>query len=160
MSFKFPRGQRVNVCSDCKGNGYDTALPYAIALILPDAGKASGYHKMALSGTGQGQSMGLLPDTQNCGLRMRQVCRERFSRHRLQRKSLVNDPGMHHGTCVTHVPWCMSGSLTRCGWENAPGIPAHAPPAILRIWQEAHNPLGGHKRHGRLNTGMADKKYE
>ena len=24
---------------------------------------------------------------------------------------------MHHGTCVTHVPWCMSGSLTRqwCG---------------------------------------------
>ena len=24
----------------------------------------------------------------------------------------VNDPGMHHGTCVTHVPWCMPGSLT------------------------------------------------
>ena len=23
----------------------------------------------------------------------------------------VSDPGMHHGTCVTHVPWCMSGSL-------------------------------------------------
>ena len=22
-----------------------------------------------------------------------------------------SDPGMHHGTCVTHVPWCMSGSL-------------------------------------------------
>ena len=22
------------------------------------------------------------------------------------------DPGMHHGTCVTHVPWCMPGSLT------------------------------------------------
>ena len=21
-------------------------------------------------------------------------------------------PGMHHGTCVTHVPWCMPGSLT------------------------------------------------
>ena len=42
---------------------------------------------------------------------------------------------MHHGTCVTHVPWCMSGSLARCGGENVPGIPA---PAILRIWQEAH----------------------
>ena len=22
------------------------------------------------------------------------------------------DPGMHHGTCVTHVPWCMPGSQT------------------------------------------------
>ena len=25
--------------------------------------------------------MGLLPDTQNCGLRMRPECRERFPRH-------------------------------------------------------------------------------
>ena len=24
----------------------------------------------------------------------------------------VRDPDMHHDTCVTHVPWCMSGSLT------------------------------------------------
>ena len=24
----------------------------------------------------------------------------------------VSDPGMHHGTCVTHVPWYMPGSLT------------------------------------------------
>ena len=24
----------------------------------------------------------------------------------------VRDPDMHHGTCVTHVPWCMPGSLT------------------------------------------------
>ena len=23
-----------------------------------------------------------------------------------------SDPDMHHGTCETHVPWCMSGSLT------------------------------------------------
>ena len=23
----------------------------------------------------------------------------------------VSDPDMHHGTCVTHVSWCMSGSL-------------------------------------------------
>ena len=55
--------------------------------------------------------MGLLPDTQNCGLRMRRECRERFPRHRLQRKPLVSDPGMRHGTCVPHVRWCMSGSL-------------------------------------------------
>ena len=25
---------------------------------------------------------------------------------------LVRDPDMHHGTCVTHVPWCLTGSLT------------------------------------------------
>ena len=24
----------------------------------------------------------------------------------------VSDPDMHHGTCVTHVPWCITGSLT------------------------------------------------
>ena len=24
----------------------------------------------------------------------------------------IHDPGMHHGTCVTHVPWCMPGPLT------------------------------------------------
>ena len=67
--------------------------------------------------------MGLLPDTQNCGLHMRQECRKRFPRHRLQRKPSVSDPGMHHGTCVTHVPWCMSGSLTRGAGKNVPGIP-------------------------------------
>ena len=47
---------------------------------------------------------------------------ERFFRHRLRRKPLVSDPGMHHGTCVTHMPWCISGSLTRGGGENVPGI--------------------------------------
>ena len=60
-----------------------------------------------------------------------------FSRRRLQRKPLVSDPGMHHGTCVTHVPWCMSGSLTRGGGENVPGIPGACAPAILPIWQDA-----------------------
>ena len=40
----------------------------------------------------------------------------------------VRDPDMHHGTCVTHVPWCMPGSLTSgflWNWrreENVPGI--------------------------------------
>ena len=60
-------------------------------------------------------------------------------RRRLQRKTLVSDPGMHHGTCVTHVPWCMSGSLTRCGGENDPGIPGACAPSILRVWQEPHD---------------------
>ena len=59
-------------------------------------------------------------------------------RRRFQMKPLVSDPGMHHGTCVTHVPWCMSGSLTCGDGENVPGIPGACAPAILRIWQEAH----------------------
>ena len=54
---------------------------------------------------------------------MRRECRERFPLHRLQRKPLVSDPGMHHGTCVTHVPLCMSESLTRGAGVNVPGIP-------------------------------------
>ena len=66
---------------------------------------------------------GLLPDTQNCELCMRRECRERFPRHWLQRKPLASDPDMHHGTCITHVPWCMSGSLTRDGGQNVPHIP-------------------------------------
>ena len=40
----------------------------------------------------------------------------------------VSVPDMYHGTCVTHVPWCMPGSLTSgflWSWwrENVPGIP-------------------------------------
>ena len=57
-----------------------------------------------------------------------------FPRRRFQRKPLVSDPGMHHGTCVTHVPWCMSGSLACSDGENVPGIPGACAPAILRIW--------------------------
>ena len=59
--------------------------------------------------------------------------------------SRVSDPDMHHGTCVTYVPWCMPGSLT-CGflwsrWRGGmfPAFPAHAQLAILRNWQEAHD---------------------
>ena len=29
-----------------------------------------------------------------------------------------NDPDMHHGTCVAHVPWCISGSLTGFLWSR------------------------------------------
>ena len=52
----------------------------------------------------------------------------------------VSDPDMHHGTCVTHVPWCISGSLTsgflwnRRRGKTFPAFPVHAQPAILRIW--------------------------
>ena len=53
----------------------------------------------------------------------------------------VSDPDMHHGTCVTHVPWCMPGSLNssflrnwrgKGGGGTLPAFPAHAQPAILR----------------------------
>ena len=52
----------------------------------------------------------------------------------------ASDPDMHHGTCVTHVPWCMSGSLTSgltlksVAGKLFPVFPAHAQPPILRIW--------------------------
>ena len=56
----------------------------------------------------------------------------------IQRSPLVSDLGMHHGTCVTHVPWCMSGSLTRGTGENVSGILGACASAILRIWQDGH----------------------
>ena len=51
-------------------------------------------------------SMGFLPDTQNCGAHAPRMPGT-FSP-----SPQVSDPDMHHGTCVTHVPWCMPGSLT------------------------------------------------
>ena len=89
--------------------------------------------------------MGLLPDAQNCGLRMRRVCRERFPRHRLQRKPPICDLGMHHGTCVTLVSWCMSGSLTRGGGESVPGIPEAC--ATRNFTYLVRGPLKSHDRH-------------
>ena len=46
----------------------------------------------------------------------------------------VSDPDMHHGTCVTHMPWCMPGisSFFWSQWRGKtfPAFPAHAQPAI------------------------------
>ena len=58
-----------------------------------------------------------------------------------------SDPDMHHGTCATHVPWCVPGSLTtgflwsRGRGKRFPIFPANAQPAILRIWQGAHGSM-------------------
>ena len=49
-----------------------------------------------------------------------------FPHRRLQMKPLVSNPGIHHGTCVTHVPWCMSGLLTSGGRETFPAFSVHA----------------------------------
>ena len=67
--------------------------------------------------------MGLLPDTQNCG------CACAGNAGNVSPSPQVSDPDMHHGTCVTHVPWCMPGSLNSgllWNWRrggNVPGIP-------------------------------------
>ena len=42
-----------------------------------------------------------------------------FSPPRSQRMPSVSDPGVHHGTCVMHVPWRMSGSLTHGDGEHS-----------------------------------------
>ena len=66
------------------------------------------FPERAMSSEEQQQSvtcllMGFLLVTKDYGLRMSRQCRERFPRHRIKRKPLVNDPGMHQGTCVMHV---------------------------------------------------------
>ena len=79
-------------------------------------------------------SVGLLPDTQHCG------CACAGNGGNVSPSPQINDPDMHHGTCVTHVRWCMPGSLTgdflwnRRRGKTFPAFPAHEQPAILRIW--------------------------
>ena len=56
---------------------------------------------------------------------MRREWQERFPCHRLHRKPLVSNPGMHHGTCITHrrmrnQQFCVSG--------KTPILPTH-------LWQ-------------------------
>ena len=74
--------------------------------------------------------------------------RERFPRHRLQRKPLVNDPGMQHGTCVTHVSWCMLRSLTRSDRESIPGIPGAC--ATRNVTYLTRGPLKLHPSNRRM----------
>ena len=55
----------------------------------------------------------------------------------------VRNPYMHHSTCVTHVSWCMAGSLTSgflgSRWRgNVLGIPSACTTRKLRIWVDAH----------------------
>ena len=55
-------------------------------------------------------AMGLLPDTYNCGLRMRRECRERFPHYR----------GLATPTCRDYY---VTVSFEVGGGENVPGIP-------------------------------------
>ena len=100
---------------------------------------------------------GLLPDMKNCGLRMHLECRERFPCHRLQRTPLLSDPGMHHGTCVTHVPWYVSGSLIRCGGENVLGIPGAC--ATRNFTYLVRDPWLSQYVYSDSHTGLARSLY-
>ena len=80
-------------------------------------------------------------------------------RRQFQRKPLVSDPAMHHGTCVTHVPWCMSGSLTYNDGENVPSIPGACALAILRIWQEAHGTFSISQGYNHQNTMRFPQRF-
>ena len=72
---------------------------------------------------GQYLPMGLLSDTQNCGLHMRRECRERFPRHR----------GLAIPTCITARAWRTCRDACRDRWlavsfevgggEYVPSIP-------------------------------------
>ena len=69
---------------------------------------------------------------------MLRECQEPFLHHRLKRKPPVSDPGMHDGTCVTHVPGTCRDLWPAVAGKTFPAFPAHAQTTILRIWQEAH----------------------
>ena len=75
-------------------------------------------------------------------------CREPFPRRRLQKKPIVSDPGMHHGTSVTHVP--VAG-------KTFPAFPAHAQFCVtskrLIAWvpKTAHKGLMKMKLHWTCN---------
>ena len=67
----------------------------------------------------------------------------------------VSHPDMHHGTCVTQVPWFMPGSLTsgfiwsqRQG-DNVPGIPGAC--ATRNFTYLARGPLADTSRCGRCS---------
>ena len=85
--------------------------------------EASGTAALQIYVVNRCQFMGLLPDTQNCGLRMLRECCERFSRHR----------SLAIPTCITARAWrtcrdvCRSRLLVVSfevgGGENVPSIP-------------------------------------
>ena len=58
----------------------------------------------------------------------------------------ASDLDMHHGTCVTHVPWCMLGSLTSgflwsrwWGKRSRHSRCMRNPQFFVSVWWEAHS---------------------
>ena len=62
------------------------------------------------------RAMGLLPDAQNCGLRMRGECREHFPCHRLHRKRLVS--ARHASRHVRHARAVMHVEIANPRWRG------------------------------------------
>ena len=58
------------------GKSNDLLLVYVLCLVVSMDLRSHRMYSLF------GDAMGLLPDTQNCGLRMRRECRERFPLHR------------------------------------------------------------------------------
>ena len=54
----------------------------------------------------------LLPAWASCQISKLRVAHAPKMSRTFSPAPLVSYPDMHHGTCVTHVPWCMLGSLT------------------------------------------------
>ena len=79
---------------------------------------------------------------------MRRKCRECFLPQRYQRKPLGNDPGMHHGTCVT------SRTCRDACWDHLPAVTGKTFPAFhMRTRNFTYLARGPwHKRHGKVSV--------
>ena len=98
------------------------------------------------------ESIGLLPDTYNCGLRMHRECRERFfSRHcglvipawiTARAWPLSDKKPVDFLSDSGHVRAMMHTGIANCQFplKSMAGkmFPVHAQPGNLRIWQETH----------------------
>ena len=61
-----------------------------------------------------------------------------------------SDPDMYHDTCVTHVPWCMSGSLASCFlWSRWWGTRSRHSRRMRnrRFYVSGERPMGTHEKH-------------
>ena len=61
-------------------------------------------------------------------------------------------PFARFANCVTHMPWCKSGSLTRGGGENVPGIPGAC--ITRKFTYLVIGPWKRHQRSARLSTSF------
>ena len=78
----------------------------------------------------------------------------------------VSDPDMHHGTCVTHVPWCMPGSLTSgFPWSQRRGKRSRHPRSMRnpQFYVSGKRPIGGKcilfKKGGRSKYAIFCSEY-
>ena len=73
-----------------------------------------------------------------------------FPHPRFQRKPLVSDPDMHHGTCVTHVPDACRDRLPAVTGKTFPAFPAHA---HLQFCVSGKRPMAQYVWHPDVSAG-------